>query len=331
MLAPVISKILMPKDILVERTLPVPGQVLVQEGSVVAPYEHIGICTFSQKTLRLSAKFRPHGFKKNDQFYYQNSNLGSQGSTKISAPYNGNLHKNEQDTFEFREETKKYILLSGLWGKVTKTVDKSSVLIQSATADVNLVVATETGFSGELVVFPNPTRLLERFYLEGFGSDTADGKIIYVGNHISMAFLKDAVKYGIGAIVGGSADKETFNFAQKSGISFGLFSGFGDIQTPEEVYSLLNTVASRYVFFQGERNLLRIPMPKEETIVSIKPANIEPLATVEKGSRVWVLQKPYFGVSGIVDSISESSIFVRFSINETPVEIYLPDFYLLRD
>ncbi len=338
MLVPVISKKLISKDMYIERTLPVPGQILVNANTEVAPYEHLGICTFSQKTLKLSEKFKPTGMKKDGQFYYYNAVLGKQSSTKISAPFNGNLYQGLKGEFEFREETKKYVLLSGVWGNVDKISDKNSVLIKTNTSDVNMVASTSTNFAGELVVFPNPTRLLERFYLEGFASDSADGKIVYVGNHISLPFLKDAVKYGLGAIVGGSADKETFKFAQKAGISFGLFSGFGDIPTPDDVYSLLNSVASRYVFFQGERNLLRIPIPKEDLMKNPKMQNSAVQSTkkpvfaeIEKGTKVVVLQRPYFGNSGIVDRVSESSIFVRFSINENPIEVFLPNFFLLQE
>jgi hypothetical protein len=331
MLVPFISKTLQSKGEYVERTLPVPGQILLTENTEVAPYQHVGICTFSQKLLKLPANFKPNKFKKDGQFYYYNNVLGKQGKNSLNAPYNGNLFKVQNDGFEFREEVKKYILLSGVWGNVVKTVEKNSVLIQTNMTDINLVASTKSNFAGELVVFPNPTRLLERFYLEGFASDSADGKIVYVGNHVSLDFLKDATKYGIGAIIGGSADKEAMRYATDAGINFGIFSGFGDIATPEAVYNLLNSVSNRYVFFQGERNLLRIPMPKEDQVVSIKPEARTHLVEVAKGMSVLLLQKPHFGESAIVDSVGESSIFVKFGLNENPIEVFVPNFFVLKD
>ncbi len=331
MLAPVISKILLSKGDYIERTLPVPGDVLVTTNTEVAPYEHIGICNFSQKILKLSPKFKPSKFKKDGQFYYYNIALGKDGKNVINAPYNGNLHKIDNVGFEFREEVKKYILLAGVWGNVVKVIEKNSILLQSNFTDVNLVASTNNNFAGELVVFPNPTRLLERFYLEGFASDSADGKIVYVGNHVSLEFLKEAVKYGLGAILGGSADKEAFRFAEDIGINFGLFAGFGEITTPEEIYNLLNSVSNRYVFFQGERNILRIPMPKDDSLMAVSANLDKVLVDVTKGMRVVVLQRPYFGETGVVDTVNESSIFVKFGLKENPIEIFLPNFLVLKD
>ena len=330
MLVPVLSKIQDSKDVLIERALPVPGQLLVSENNKIAPYDHVGLCIFSQKVLKLPHKFRPNDFKRDDQFYYYNSYLGHDGRTKTDAPYNGNLLKTSDGTYEFTEEAKKHVLLSGVWGEVTKISEKNSALIKSSMKDINLVAATKSNFAGELLVFPNPTHLLEKFYLEGFASGDADGKIIYVGNHVSLQFLKEAAKYSLGGVVGGSADRETFRYAVETGISFGLFSGFGNIPTPEDVYSVLNNVSNRYVFFQGERNLLRIPMPPEQNISSIEPLLQLALIEIENGMRVVVLQRPYFGKSAVVDRVSISSIFVKFSVNENSVEIFSPNFFILQ-
>ncbi len=331
MLAPVVTKVLNSKEVLIERVMPVPGQLIVTENATVVPFDHIGVCNFSQKLLKLPKHFRPAHFKKPGQFYYTNNLLGKNRRSVISAPYNGHLYAMPDGDFEFREDPKKYTLLSGVWGKVAKIVDKNAVLIKADTKDINLVAATKSYFAGELVVFPNPSHLLEKFYLEGFASGASDGKIIYVGNHVSLSLLKDAVKYGVGGIVAGSADTETYRFAVSSGVSFGIFGGFGDIATPDEVYTILNNVPNRYVFFQGERNLLRIPMPPEQEVSSIEPNNPKIIAEVEKGMRVLVLQRPYFGKSGVVDRVAESSIFVRFSINENPVEVRLPNFFILNN
>lgn len=330
MLVPVLSKIKNSKEVLIERTLAVPGQLLVEENTKVVPYDRLGTCIFSQKILKLPHNFRPNDFKRDGQFYYFNSYLGHERRTKIEAPYNGNLHKIHNDTYEFSEEPKKYNLLSGVWGDVAKIVDKNSVLIKSSVKDINLVIATKSMVAGELLVFPNPPHLLEKYYVENFASSDADGKIIYVGNHVSLQFIKDAVKYGIGGIVGGSTDKETFRYAVDAGISFGLFGGFGNISTPDDVYTSLNAVSHRYVFFQGEQNLLRIPVPPEENIASIEPTIPSALVKVQKGMRVIVLQRPYFGKSAVVDRVSISSIFVKFSLNENAVEIFSPNFFVLQ-
>jgi hypothetical protein len=327
--APVVTKVFDSKDVLIERVLPVPGNIIVTPSTKVVPYDHLGQCLFSQKTLRLPRTFRPRGFKNQDQFYFYGVELGKDSGKKISAPFNGNLHKTQNNAFEYKEETKKYALLSGVWGVVDNVTTSNSVSIKVNTRDLNLVVATRTSFAGELVVFPNPSHLLEKFYLQEFASGAPDGKIVYVGNRISLSMLQEAAKYGVGGVVAGSADAETYKFALKTKISFGLFGGFGDIQTPDEVYTVLNNVSNRYVFFQGERNLLRIPIPPEESVLSLTPSVKGPIVEVKKEMRVIVLQHPYFGKTGVVDKVGGASIFVKFKVNETAVEVHLPNFLVL--
>jgi len=45
--------------------------------------------------------------------------------------------------------------------------------------------------------------------------------------------------------------------------------------------------------------------------------------------RVQALQRPYFGWFGVVDRVSESSIFVKFGSDERTVEIRLPNFLII--
>lgn len=329
MWVPVLNKVLETSESYVERLLPVPGTLFVNPGDNVVPYSHLGFCSYSQKTLKLPAKFRPVGYKKDGQFYYIHNNLGKSGRLPVEAPYNGNLFKMPSGEYEFRQEVSRYTLLSGVWGIVDKVVDKKSLLIKTTMKNLNLVIATKTDFAGELVVFPNPSHLLEKFYLDEFTKGSGDGKVVYIGNQISINLLKQAVKYGVKGIVGGSADLETYKYALKSGISFGLFSGFGNIPTPEDIYTVLTGVSNRYVFFKGEQNVLSIPMPPEEQVQTIQKKLKQPIVDAKKGMRVLILQHPHFGESGTIDSLTENSIFVKFNLNDKAVEIRVPNFYIL--
>ncbi|RJR27290.1 hypothetical protein C4561_02570 [candidate division WWE3 bacterium] len=327
MYIPVISKLQFNENVFIERVLPVEGEIQVEQGKDVVPYDHTGVCMYSHRVVNLPKNFKPKSFKKDGQFFYYGVDLGKVDSSKVTAPYNGNLFKKEDGTFLYKEVEGKYILLSGVWGNVDKIIEKRSVLIKTRTYDLNLVAATNLTFAGELIVFPNPSHVLEKFYLDEFTSGAADGKIVYVGNHVTINLLNEAIKYGLGGVIAGSADKRTFQYARKNNICFGLFSGFGDIPTPDDVYKVLNEVTNRYVFFQGERSILRIPMPPEATPVKMKTSG--PLKFVKKGMQVVVLQKPYFGKIGIVDRNTESSIFVKFNSTENAVEVRVPNVYAI--
>lgn len=342
MFAPVLRKIAENKNAYIERTLPVLGKTFIHSGDDVKPFDRIGECVYSQNVLNFSESFRPYKFTLPSKFYYLNSQLGTLEGKKILAPFNGTLLKDEIGHYIFQEAESRFILLSGVWGKVDKVIEGRSVLIKSQTTDVVLVASTPSSFSGELVVFPNPTEILERYYLESFSKGT-DGKIIYVGHFADIALMQRARELGVGAVLAGSATKETFAYAKSNNVGLGIIVGFGHYETPDYIFKTLSLVSYRQVFFVGEKNLLKIPMPPQNEPVPASDASLNTqakkprrrvLATkyvkeVKKGLDIYSVQDPYFGKTGTVDSVLENSIFVRFDKDKEPVSINYPNFFIL--
>lgn len=329
MYIPVVSKISQVKEVFIERVLPKDGEISVKTGNQVLPYDHLGNCQYSSRVFRLPSEFKPKKVKGDKKFYYVNSELGKLDKKAINAPFNGNLFQKEDGSYDFNEEEDKYFLLAGVWGVVDKVIEGKSVLIKASVLDLNLMAATDINFSGELVVFPNPSEVLEKHYLGEFSSDSAEGKIVYVGHNVSRTLLDEAVKQGWGGILAGSTDVDTFRNAKNREVSFGVFSGFGEISTPTEIFDLLNSVTNRYVFFNGDENILRIPVPPEQAAEQPqkKKVKMNPLKFVKKGIKVLVLQAPYYGQIGAVDRVTESSIFVKLPAKEKPVEIKFPNVF----
>jgi hypothetical protein len=326
MLIPVLRRVTDKLDVYIERAMPVAGSLYVKQGDSVEPFDHIGDCIYAQRSTLLPIKFSPKGFKKNGQFYYANMEIGQHGKEKIISQYDGYLFKNTQGRFEFGEAERKYPLLSGVWGVVDKVVEKSSVLIKSTVKDICLPVCSSKFFAGELIVFPNPSTILEKFYLDQFSAQSADGKIVYVGNHVNVSLLQQAVKSGWGGVLAGSTDRETYFYAKANNITLGVFTGFGEVVTPEDIYQLLNQISNRYVFFYGENNLLRVPVPTDQIMdETAKNKKYLPLKTLKKGASVIVLERQYFGQVGIVDRASEFSIFVKFPNSQKIVEVKIPN------
>ena len=339
MLVPVIRRITENKCF-VERVFPVDGEWDVSVGDFVEPFDYLGKCRFSQNSMILPEKFKPINFTSPRKFYYKDTFIGKTGKDKIYAPYDGNLVENRDKKYVFEEIERDYSLLSGVWGNVKSLFENRSALIETQSRDILLSASTNVYVSGELVVFPNPSDILKKSYLENFIKD-ARKKIIYIGNNVSLDVVKRAYELGASAVLSGSVHSEVFEFAQKYNFGLGVFSGFGDIRTPEEVYKFLSSVSYRYVFFEGEKNILRVPVRQEDlSKVSVKidknnkkglNEKIDPkyVKNIEKNMNVQVLQKPYFGWTGIVDSISESSIFVKFGLNDKSVEIQSPNFLIV--
>ncbi len=350
MLVPVIRRVKEKNNCYIERVFPVDGVLSVKVGDFVRPFEHLGECRFSQNEMVLPNNFKPSNFKNNKKYYYSGSLIGKSKSEKIYASYDGNLILREDKTYVFSESEKKYILLSGVWGKVKSIFDKKSVLLETKTKDILFCSCTDVQVSGELVVFPNPTDVLKKSYLENFAKGI-NGKIIYIGHFVGLDIVERAIELGASALIAGSVNREVYDFAKNKGFALGIFSGFGKMKTPDNVYKFLSSVPYRFVFFEGDKNILRIPVEIENPVLkmegntnSIEVSKLEVTSTekveyleedkdlirnIDVGTNVQVLQNPYFGWVGVVDRVSESSIFVRFGLDKNSVEIRMPNFFIV--
>jgi len=333
MLVPIIKKIENNEKCFIERMLPVEGELGIKVGDFVQPFDHLGECRFSQNEIILPKGFKPYGLKTDKRYYYTGSFLGKNGSNKVLAPYDGNLYMGDDKKYKFSEIDKKYILLSGVWGKVKSLIEKRSVLLESKTKDILLAASTEISTSGELMVFPNPTDILKRSYLESYAKGIK-GKIVYVGDFVGLDILEKAVELEATGILVGSAHKEAFDYAKAKNLAFGIISGFGKIPTPDSVYKLLSSVSYRYVFFEGDKNLLRIPVNSQDhnttpALGKVSAKASAPIKKVTSGMSILALQDPYFGWIGTVDRATESSIFVKFGLDKNSVEVKLPNFYIV--
>jgi hypothetical protein len=143
---------------------------------------------------------------------------------------------------------------------------------------------------------------------------------------------------GASAIIAGSMGSDSMDFAIENNFAAGVFTGFGKIRTPEEIYKFLSSVSYRYVFFEGDKNLLRIPVKNEDltgisTISGNRVDNYnkfdEIFKEIREGIKVQVFQEPHFGWIGEVDRVEESCIFVRFGLSDNSVRIKLPNFLIL--
>jgi hypothetical protein len=340
MYAPVLKKLIDKTDSFIERSLPVPGNLFVKENDPVKPFDRLGECVFSQKQAFYPKNLKPAKYKNNSQFYYAGSNLGKMNRKPVAAPFNGNLIKSANDSYVLQAADDKYILLSGVWGTVHKAAENRAVLIKTRTSDLLLAACTGINTSGELVVFPNPMEILEKYYLESFSKNN-EGKIVYVGHFADIEVVKRAHEMGVSAVLAGSAHRDTFNYAKSEKLGFGIISGFGKLETPDQIFKLLSVIAYRYVFLYGEKNILRIPhsldggqdviedkAPKKpaKAVKTVKPVVIR---EVKKDVDIVCLQAPNFGKIGTVDSVSESSIFVKFSSEKGSTEIKLPNFFII--
>jgi hypothetical protein len=336
MYAPVLRKVRKNDKTLIERAMLGRGEVDVKVGDVVKPFDQLGSCKASHSRLILPDDFVPISLEGLEKAY-ENDVIGKIKNKTVKAPFGGRLFKFNY-YWVLEESARDYDLLSGVWGTVKSTMEGSSVLLETQTTDLLLPIATGLSRSGELVVFPNPSDLLLHSFLDKFTKDSF-GKIFYIGNHAELSSVRKAKNLGLKALLTGSITHEALIFAKRSGLSVGVFEGFGNINTSEVVFKELNKVSNRFVLFDSERNLLRIPMPEVKPSPKVRPlakapavvakATTKAIKKVQKGQIVQVLQAPNFGKTAQVDTVLESSILIKLAKDSKPVEVRVPNFFIL--
>jgi hypothetical protein len=172
--------------------------------------------------------------------------------------------------------------------------------------------------------------VLKESYLEKF-SKGIKGKIVYIGHFIDENILRKAHNMGATAIFAGSASTETFNFAKSMRIRLGLISGFGKTPTPNFIFKSLDSVSYRYVFFDGRKNILRIPIPFDNQTAPTDKKEMKGalVKKVQPGMTVQVLTSDKLGRIGKVDRVSQSSILVKFQGDKEATEVHIPNFLIL--
>lgn len=315
-LVPRVNKLIYARDVYMERPLPLKGTINVKEGDTVEPITKIGMTKISTAISHIPSNLSFAKGKFESGFVYTGEKIGRSGLKKVIAPFDGYISKVDKN-YVLTQEPKEYWVLSGVWGQVIKRAENISVLIKTQCIDVKLSVCTHKYISGELIVFPNPSNLLQMQYLENFSKDVF-GKIIYLGEFAPYDAVVRAADLGVGAVIAGGADKITFEYAKSKNMILGLINGFGNLETPQYVFDVIKEVANRYVFVLGQSNTLRIPVPSFN-----KESPATELVELVEGLRVQVFQKPYYGQSGAISSVQGSAVYVNLNDANEPIQFLL--------
>ncbi|MBI2414798.1 hypothetical protein HYV31_03115 [candidate division WWE3 bacterium] len=328
MFIPLVQKITKRNNVLVERALPKKGELDAPIGTKVEPFTRVGIAKVSYGRLPLASSLKIVRGKSVGSYFYTGEVLGILTGKKIIAPFDGVLQK-IPNGFMFEQEERDFWLLAGVWGEVIDYVDKYSVILKTQTTDIHLAACTQNSCDGELIVFPNPSELLEMHYLERFSKDSF-GKIVYTGNYVNSMMVAKAIELGVAGIIAGSAERDAFSLAKRNGVFLGSISGFGKIPTPTNVYAFLKDISNRYVFLQGSRQLLRIPVSSEFSEAEVSPDLFSgTLCELKCDLSVQVFEEPYFGWVGKVSSVTDDDVYVILDDVKDPVKIKIPNLVAL--
>ncbi|MEK7595760.1 MAG: hypothetical protein AAB443_04220 [Patescibacteria group bacterium] len=328
---PLVQKVFTTNSFLVERTLPEEGEIFVKTGENVEPFTKIGGTKVSYFKVKIPQEFVLK--KPIDTFIEKGIEIGEYKKNAIRivrlyASFNGFIRK-DANGYYFEQDKVNFSLLSGLWGEVKEVLANKSVLIQGSATIVYFAASTPHDAEGELIVFPNPSEILEDPYFNNFTKEIA-GKVIYTGYFVKLNNVKKAMNLGVKGLIAGGCDKTTLEFAKANNFALGAISGFGRIPTPQEIFDLFNSVANRYIFIRGKKGEIFIPSDRKFSKL-VNKEKLSLFSEPKSGMIVQVLERPYFGWMGTLEDEEKDRFRVRLHqggkiIYAKPTNILVLDF-----
>ncbi len=306
-------------DVFVERVLPFVGFINAKVGQMVEPFTKLGLTKMTLEKFDLGKDFEPVKGKSVGSYFYVKEKVGVLGSTAFSAPFAGYLNRSN-NRYYFEREPNEFWLLSGVWGEVQSISESRAVLLKTQCVDINLAVSTETNFSGELIVFPNPEELLVPQYLDKF-MKTAYGTVLYIGSHVTKDMVEKALTLGSVGVLGGGVDRDALVYGREVGIFVGALMGYGSIPTPNYIFEMLKSVSNRHVFLNGCTSSVRVPVPERFLDKEVNSLDIQPMKYAKKGVRVMQVSDSSFARTGIIEKVGKASIFVKLDEKDEVVEL----------
>ncbi len=322
---PIFKKVKYSASLNIERTLPAKGEIVVKVGDAVLPFTKIGHTKVSKESFKLDPKLSLSSKVKEGSFVYKGEKLGRLGFKKFEAPYNGTISQ-KGDSWLFYQEKKDNWLLSGVWGTVTEVIGNIAVRISTQTVDINFLAYSNKVLMGELIVFPNPTDLLDLEYLKNFSNNVRD-KIIYVGHHIREEVYVKAVELGVGGLIAGSIDARLYSYSKSQPTAVCITTGFGKYSTQQYIFEFFKSISNRHVFLDGRNGYLRVPVPPDNKF-SETPMKSS-LRVVKPGLQVYLFDKQHMGLEGEVDRVQDDVIYVKLNKSNTVVETMMPNLFAL--
>lgn len=201
-------------------------------------------------------------------------------------------------------------------GKVTEVVPNRGVVIETPAALVQGTFGIGGEASGELMMkSESPEDMLSSDII---GPESKD-KIIVGGSLVESAALQKAIEMGVKGIIAGSVEYRTLTEltghdigvaitgSEDVGLTIVLTEGFGRISMAEKTFALLKRFNGKLACINGATQIRagvirpEIIMPRPELEVS-KISETETTSEVEltPGTPIRIIKDPYFGVLGRV-------------------------------
>ncbi len=323
LLRPLLKKVYFTKKAFFERGLPQEGEIVCKVGDTVKPFDILGstFVSIDKRSWRLSSK--EWSIKVADGTSLSSSdilaskkNIFSFKSEVIRMPFSGSvsiLIDKDVARIDISSFPERYNLISGITAKVSKIIEKNSVLLETEAYIVKAVSGMGREVIGELKIVGNfDTPLL----LSQLSPDLT-GKIVIGGSYASNEVINKAQALSVSALVVGGISPLT----QRVNFTILQTEGFGKIPINKKVWDYLQTAQLKTAIVVPSRRALIIPAEFGD-YNNIGDCD-QFVSALKVGSYVQIFTWPNFGFYGEVSEIGTKEIKLPSGIKDILVKVKL--------
>ena len=338
-----------------ERKLPIPGDVLVNEGDQVS-FDTIVARTFVPGDPYLIKVARELGLPPEDIKFYLLKKKGDRVkegeviaryrtlfgliNKEVVSPTNGVIEDVSMTTGRIiiRGDPKPVELTAYVAGRVAKVLPGEGVIVETRGAFVQGIFGVGGETNGEIrVLVHSPSDVLDVNMLD----DDCRGKIVIGGSLITKEALERAISLGVGGIVvGGIKDTDLMDVVgyeigvaitghEEIGLTLIITEGFGKMAMSRKAFDIFKEFEGYRAAMNGATQIRAGVIRPEVVIPHEKKISESELLELDKGIKpgtiVRIIREPFFGEIGKVVSLPVELQLIETESKVRVAEIELED------
>ena len=315
-----------------ERRLPLPGEILIKQGTKVRGEEVVARTDLpgNVQTLNIHGllgilpdeveeamlKIVNDTIKKNE-IIAQSKGLFGLFKSSVKSPVDGIIESISKITGQIimREPPIPVEVIAYIDGEVVDIIQNEGVKIKTHGSFIQGIFGIGGETIGELAMVANkPNEVLTEKDIDKAFKD----KIIVGGSIVTYSALEQARKVGVkGIVIGGIEDDDLKQFmgydigvaitgSEQVGLTLIITEGFGKMSMATRTFQLLKSLAGKKSSINGATQIRagvmrpEVIVPTETAPVSKKTADISSGAGLDIGIAVRIIREPHFGAIGKV-------------------------------
>lgn len=316
------------------RVLPIPGEVLVQEGESIS-YNTIVARTYiagditmipvayivgvtPQELPKAMLKKEGESVEEGEPIARSGGFLGYlKKEYRSKAAGKVEFISNVTGMVAIRSDHQPVQIDAYVSGKVEEVIPKLGAVVETPASFVQGILGIGGERQGELITIACPDEVLTTDYIRG----NCVGKIVVGGALATYEVLRKAASDGVkGIIVGGVKGKDLSKFlGYEMGVAITghedipitciITEGFGKMSMANHTFDLLDSLEGKLASIDGTTQIRagvirpEIVVPLTNMDVSLSEKDEDLSSGMELGTRVRIIRKPYFGAIGRIISL----------------------------